>query len=54
LAREQAMEQASNIFVTVKDVINLAKAQGITSIQASNKLAEARIEAVAGVKRFHL
>ena len=48
------MEQASNIFDTVKDVINKAKAEGITSIQASNRLAEERIEAVAGVKRFHL
>jgi len=54
LPREQAMEQASNIFVTVKDVINMAKNDGITSIQASNRIAEARIEAVAGVKRFHL
>lgn len=54
LPREQAMEQASSIFDTVKDVINKAKAEGITSIQASNRLAEERIEAVAGVKRFHL
>ena len=54
LPREQAMEQASNIFVTVKDVINKAKSEGTTSIQASNRIAEERIEAVAGVKRFHL
>ena len=54
LPREQAMEQASNIFDTVKDVINKASADGTTSIQASNRLAEERIEAVAGVKRFHL
>jgi leucine dehydrogenase len=54
LPREVAMEQASNIFVTVKDIINKANSDGITSIQASNRIAEARIEAVAGVKRFHL
>ena len=52
--RQQAMDQATNIFNTVKSVINKAKAEGISTIEASNRLAEERINKVAGVQRFHL
>jgi leucine dehydrogenase len=52
--RAQAMEQSNKIFDTVKSIIDKAKAEGISTIKASNIIAEQRIEAVAGVKRFHL
>lgn len=53
-SREKAMQDAANIFNTVKTVINKAKAAGITTTQASNRLAEERIEAVARLRRFHI
>jgi leucine dehydrogenase len=52
--KEKAMADAANIFNTVKRVINKAKAEGITTTRASNRLAEERIEAVARIKRLHL
>jgi len=52
--RAQAMEQSTKIFDTVKSIIDKAKKEGISTIKASNIIAEQRIEAVAGVKRFHL
>lgn len=52
--RSKAMDDAQNIFTTVKDVINKAKAEGITTIYAANHIAEARIAAVAKLKSFHL
>ncbi|MCB9779085.1 MAG: Glu/Leu/Phe/Val dehydrogenase [Alphaproteobacteria bacterium] len=52
--REHAMAEAENIFNTVKAVINRAKTSGITTTEASNALAEARIEQVARLQRFHL
>ncbi len=51
---DNAMQDATNIFNTVKAVINKAKAHGITTTEASNRLAEERIEAVARLRRFHL
>ncbi|MCK6507995.1 leucine dehydrogenase [Myxococcota bacterium] len=53
-SHEKAMQDAANIFNTVKAVINKAKAAGITTTEASNQLAEERIEAVARLRRFHL
>ena len=53
-AREKAMQDAASIFNTVKAVINKAKSAGITTTEASNQLAEERIEAVARLRRFHL
>jgi leucine dehydrogenase len=52
--RDKALQDAANIFNTVKRVINKAKAEGTTTIRASNRAAEERIEAVARVKRMHL
>jgi len=52
--REKAMQDAANIFNTVKRVINTAKAQGTTTVQAANRVAEERIEAVGRLKRMHV
>ncbi len=52
--REKAMQDAANIFNTVKQVINKARAESVTTIQASNRLAEERMEAVARVKRMYV
>jgi len=52
--REKAMQDSANIFNTVKAVINKAKTSGITTTDASNRLAEERIEAVARLRRFHI
>ena len=51
---EKAMADAQGIFTTVKRIVNKAKQEGTTTIAASNRLAEERIEAVAQVKRLHL
>ena len=51
---EKAMSDASQIFDTVKRVINKAKAQGITTTEASNQVAEERMDQVARLRRFHL
>ncbi len=53
-SHDKAMLDAANIFNTVKAVINKAKSTGITTTEASNRLAEERIESVARLKRFHL
>ena len=52
--REKAMQDAANIFDTVKRVINKAKVDGITSALAANRIAEERIAAVHRLKRVHL
>jgi leucine dehydrogenase len=54
LPREKAMNDAANIFSTVKRIINHAKAQGVTPVAASNALAEARIGSIGGLRAFHL
>ena len=54
LPAEMAMNDAGKIFNTVKQVINKARAQGITTTAASNQVAEERIEAVSKLKRLHL
>lgn len=52
--REKAMQDAANIFNTLKRVINKAKSEGTTTIRAANRVAEERIEAVGRLKRVHL
>ncbi|MCB9758776.1 MAG: Glu/Leu/Phe/Val dehydrogenase [Alphaproteobacteria bacterium] len=52
--RAKAMDDAANIFNTTKSIINKAKSEGITTIEAANHLAEARINAVAKLRSFHL
>jgi uncharacterized protein YdbL (DUF1318 family) len=46
------MQDAANIFNTLKHIINKARAESVTTIQASNRVAEERIEAIARVKRM--
>lgn len=52
--REKAMADAANIFNTLKRIINKAKSDGTTTIHAANRIADERIEMVAGLKRTHL
>ena len=54
LPPEMAMNDAGNIFNTVKQVINKARAQSITTTAASNRLAEERIESITKLQRLHL
>jgi leucine dehydrogenase len=54
LPAEMAMNDAGKIFNTVKQVINKARAQGITTTAASNQVAEERIESVSKIKRLTL
>lgn len=51
---EKAMADAGNIFTTVKRVINKARAEGITTTAASNRIAEERIESVSRLRRLRL
>lgn len=52
--REKAMQDAANVFNTIKRVINMAKSESTTSVMAANKVAEQRIEAVGRLKRLHI
>ena len=52
--REKAMGDAANVFNTVKRVLNKAASESSTTITASNRLAEERIETVARIKRVHV
>ena len=49
--REKAMSDAANVFNTVKRVLNKAQGEVCTTTAAARRLAEERIEAVAGLKR---
>lgn len=51
---EKAMVDAENVFNTVKRVLHKAQAEGVSTITASNRLAEERIEAVAKVSRLRV
>jgi len=52
--RQKAMDDAANIFNTIKKVLFKAQAEGISTIVASNRLAEERIEQVAKIGRLRL
>ena len=52
--RDKAMKDAGNIFETVKRVLRKASDEGTTTIVASNRLAEERIEAIASLKRLRV
>ena len=54
LTAQQAWEEAGNIFNTVKNVLRTADSNQITSVEASNKIAEKRIEMGAHLKRFYV
>ncbi|MCX6351578.1 MAG: Glu/Leu/Phe/Val dehydrogenase [Bacteroidetes bacterium] len=49
--REIAMSRAENIYQVARDIIAMAKNENIPTYAAANKMAELRIEAIAGVKR---
>jgi len=51
---QKAMNDAASIFDTVKRIINLSRAGGITTTAASNQVARERIDAVSRLRRFHL
>lgn len=51
---EKAMNDAENVFNTVKRVLHKAQAESLSTITASNRLAEERIEAVANLKRLRV
>lgn len=50
---EKAMEDTANIFNTTKAILNLAKAESLTTIAASNRIGESRIENVAHISRLY-
>ncbi len=52
--REKSMRDAANIYETVKRILHLANSDGLSTILASNRIAEERIEAVAQVGRLRL
>lgn len=52
--RDKAMQDAANIFDTVKRVINRAKMEGTTTAMSANRVAEERIAAVHALKRVWL
>ena len=54
LPRQKSMDDAAAIFNTVKSIINTAKADGSTTIEAANALAEKRIAIVTAVQRMHI
>jgi leucine dehydrogenase len=51
---EKAMDDAENVFNTVKRVLHKAQAESVSTITASNRLAEERIEAVAALRRLRV
>jgi len=52
--RERALKQAEGIYHIVKEVLHIAQSEGLPTAEASNRLAERRIEAVAHLKRMHV
>jgi leucine dehydrogenase len=50
----KAMDDAANIFNTTKKVLFKAQAEGVSTIVASNRLAQERIEQVAKIGRLRL
>ncbi|MBX2800913.1 MAG: leucine dehydrogenase [Myxococcales bacterium] len=51
---EKAMSDAEQVFNTVKRVLRKAEDEGVSTITASNRLAEERIEAVAHLQRLRV
>ena len=52
--RDKALDDAENIFNTVKRVLHRARTQGVTTVMASRGLADERIESVAQIKRLRV
>ncbi len=51
---EKAMADTEGIFNTVKQILHRSQVEGMNSLEAANKIAEERIEAVGRLKQFHL
>jgi len=51
---KKAMDDAENVFNTVKRVLHKAQAEGVSTITASNRLAVERIESVAAIRRLRV
>jgi leucine dehydrogenase len=51
---DKAMSDAENVFNTVKRVLHKAQAEGISTILASNRVAEERIESVGRLARLRV
>lgn len=54
LPADKAMADTASIFNTVKVIINKAKANGITTTEASNRVAEERIATVSRLRQLNL
>jgi leucine dehydrogenase len=52
--RDKALKQAEGIYHILKEILQLAKAENLPTSEASNRVAERRIEAVARLKRMHV
>ncbi len=52
--REKALDDAENIFNTVKRVLHRARIEGVSTVTASNRLAVERLESVAQLKRLRV
>jgi len=51
---DKAMHDAGLIYDTVEKILRKAQGEGISTLLASNRLAEERIEQVAAIKRLHV
>ena len=54
LPASYAMDSAANIFNTVKTILDKASAEGLSTIEASNRVAEERIETMGRLQRFEV
>ena len=51
--RDAALDMATGVYQTIADVIARSKSDGVTTAEAANRLAEARIEGVRNVRDVH-
>ena len=51
--REKALRDAENIYQTLSEIFALARDHGITTAEASNLVAEARLKAISSLSSFH-
>ncbi len=51
--REKALRDAENIYVTLREIFALARDRSITTAEASNLVAEARIKSISSLSSFH-
>ena len=50
---ERAIEKTTQVYDNMMEVFRIAKREGITTDQAADRLAEARIESISGLRRSH-